>query len=61
MAGPVSMTMPRIRNRMTRTDRTLQEVVKLPTMKSSITLVARVRDSTRPKAVAKASTKARPP
>ena len=55
------MTMPRIRNRMTRTDRTLQEVVKLPTMNSSITLVARVRDSTRPKAVAKASTKARPP
>ena len=61
MAGPVSMTMPRIRKMTTRTVITEKEEWKLLVIKSSTTRLARVRDSTRPKAVAKASTKARPP
>ena len=61
MAGPVSMTMPSTRKIKTRTVITAKAEWKLVVMNSSTILVALVRDSTRPNAVANASTKARPP
>lgn len=61
MAGPVSMTMPRSRNTSTSTVSRRAAEWKLLTINASTAWVALVMDSTRPKAVAKASTKARPP
>ena len=61
MAGPVSMTMPSSRKMTTSTVSRAQLELKLAVRKLVTALVALVRESTRPKAVAKASTKARPP
>ena len=61
MAGPVSITMPKSRKITTNTVSTATPEVKFPRIKLSTALVARVMDSTRPKAVANARTKANPP
>ena len=61
IAGPVSITMPRIRKMKTRIDITAQLEWKFDVMKFVMIDVAFVSDSTLPNAVAKAKTKARPP
>jgi len=61
IAGPVSITIPNRKNMITSTVSTEKAEWKLPKMKVSTALVALVKESTRPKAVAKASTNAKPP
>jgi len=61
IAGPVSITIPRIRNRIMQKVRAIQASPNVEVMKLVIAADAPVRESTRPNAVAKASTNAKPP